>query len=1066
MTEFFLERRVFTYFFTVLLTVGGVLSFFSLGQLEDPIFTVKKALIITEYPGADPEEVELEVTDVIEKALQEITELDDTYSWSRAGRSIIKVEIKQQFWSDVLPQKWDLVRKKIKDNLYKLPPGTSVPDIIDDFNFVYGFVLAITGDGFSYRQLEDYADDIKKELEVVRGVARVDLWGVQPRVVYLDVPETQLSELGISPENVADTLQIQNRVVNAGWVDVVDRRMRFAPTGEFSDPEEIGDLVITAKREELMLSRGRPGSFSAAQAPIFGGEYRGEVGGTFTPSKGTQEATRIIRIRDIATVREDYQEPPPEIMRFNGKPALGIKIAGLDEFNIVDTGKALEARMREIVEDLPVGIELHKVAWQSRLVSEAVNGFMLSLAEAVAIVLVVLIVPSGVRMGLIIGSMLIFIILGTFVGMAITSTPLQRMSLGALIIAMGMMVDNSCFVADDMSVRIQRGQDRKKAGVEAGNKRALPLMGATIIATMAFFPIFASDVDAGEYCRTLFTVVGIALMFSWFISMTLTPAMCADLLPGPKEGADAADPFDTAFFRGLRRLIEGCIRRRWVTLGVLGGVLLSALANYPNVRQMFFPFATRDQLKIDVWAPEGTRIQDVAAIARPIEEKVMADPRVVSVATFVGNGPPRYYLPEDPENPNPTYAELVVNTLSYEEVNPLAVDIEPWLLENVPVLTRVRLYDVGPADTWKFEARLSGPAQADLRELRGVGEQIKEIVRRSPLSREVRSEMRNPVLKLVPIYHQEKGRWANITRQEVANATLRSYDGMQVGLYREDDDLLPIVLRNVQEERARVAGGGLFTLQVSPKFGTQTVPLAQVTDGVTAEWEDPIIHRWQRRRAMTVQASPRYGETFPSLYDDVIDEIEAIDMPPGYEIFWDGEWDSSFDAQESLLIGVPVTFVLMLLIIMLLYNSVRVLACILITIPFAAIGVIYGLWALDSPMGFVAILGILSLTGMMIKNMIVLTDAIKDSQEAGMHPFDACVQGAVSQARPIALAAGTTVLGVIPLFPDPFWNAMAASIMGGLSVGAALTIVLFPTLYATIHGIHPPEAEASGGEPS
>ncbi len=1059
MTAFFLERKVFTYFFTVLLFVGGVLSFFSLGQLEDPIFTVKKALIVTEYPGADPEEVELEVTDVIEKALTEITQLDNTYSWSRAGRSIIKVEIKQQFWSDVLPQVWDLVRKKIKDNAHKLPPGAGVPDIIDDFNFVYGFVLAVTGDGFSYRQLEDYADDIKKELEVVQGVARVDLWGVQPRVIYLDVPENQLAELGISPENIADTLQIQNRVVNAGWVDVVDRRLRFAPSGEFSDPEQIGELALNPRTPELVLSAGRPGSRSAAQAPVLGAQYRGAAGGTYAPSKGAQEATQIIRIRDLATVREGYQEPPPEIMRFNGKPALGIKIAGLDEFNVVDTGKALEARIQELLVDLPVGIELHKVAWQSRLVSEATNGFMISLAQAVAIVLVVLIIPTGVRMGMIIGSMLVFIILGTFVGMAIMDTPLQRMSLGALIIAMGMMVDNSCFVADDIGIRIGRGQDRKKAATEAGNKRALPLLGATFIAVMAFYPIFASNVDAGEYCRTLFTVVAIALTFSWFISMTLTPAMCVDLMPGPKPGEDPGDPFDTAFFRRLRSLIELCIRNRWVTIAVLGGLLASALISYPNVRQMFFPFATRDQLKVDIWAPEGSRIQDVAALAVPIEEKLMADPRVVSVSTFVGNGPPRYYLPEDPENPNPSYAEIVANTLSYEVVNPLAADIEPWLNENIPVMTRVRLYDVGPADTWKFEARLSGPAQADLRELRGIGNQIKEILRKSPLSREIRSEMRNPVQKLVPVYHQERGRWANITRQEVANATLRSYDGMQVGLYREEDDLIPILLRNVESERARVAGGGLVTLQVSPKFGTQTVPLAQVTDGVHTEWEDPIIHRWQRRRAMTIQASPKYGETFPSLYADVIDKIEAIDMPPGYEIFWDGEWDSSTDAQSSLLIGVPVTLVLMLLIIMLLYNSIRVLVCVLITIPFGAIGVIFGLWALDSPMGFVAILGILSLTGMMIKNMIVLTDAIKQNEDTDMHPFDACVQGAVSQARPIALAAGTTVLGVIPLFPDPFWNAMAASIMGGLSVGAVLTIVLFPTLYATLHGIYPPEQD-------
>ncbi|MDJ0867849.1 MAG: efflux RND transporter permease subunit [Myxococcota bacterium] len=1057
LTAFFTERRTFAYYLVGLLLIGGTLSFLSLGQLEDPVFTVKKALVVTDYPGADPREVELEVTDRIEKAIQEMVQLDSTYSWSRAGRSIIKVEIREEYWAERLPQIWDELRKKIRDATAAFPPGAGEPRVVDDFSFVYGFVLAITGEEFSYGQLEDYADDIKKELSLVPGVARVELWGVQQKVVYLDVEETQLAELGVTAENIAETLRIQNEVVDGGAVDVVDRRLRVAPTGEFSRPEEIGELAINPNAAELLLAPGRPGSFSAAQIPLLGPEYRGARGGTFDSEKAATEATQIIRIRDLAQVRPGYLEPPDWLMRHDGEPALAIQIAGLETENIVDTGAALDARIAQLLSELPHGIDLHKIAWQSDLVSQAVDGFMVSLVQAIAIVLVVLIVPSGLRMGFVIGAMLVLIIQGTFLGMSLLDIPLQRMSLGALIIALGMMVDNSCFVADDMAVRFRRGEDRSEAAAAAGNRRAWPLLGATIIAVMAFYPIFASPADAGEYCRTLFSVVAAALLFSWFVSMTLTPVLCVDLLPqtqGDGSGA-GTDPFDGPFFRRLRALVDASIRRRWVTLGVLGGLLVVALACAGNVRQMFFPDATRNQLMIDYWAPEGSRIQDVAAGLRPIEQKLTADPRVASVSSFVGAGPPRFYLPVDPETSNESYAQLIVNTHSYEEVAPLAAEIEPWLREKVPVLTRVRLYGVGPSDTWKFEARISGPAEAELATLRALGERVMAILRASPLAREIRTEMRNPVRKFVPAYDQERGRWAGVTRQDVANATRRAYDGIPVGLYREGDDFLPIVLRNVETERSRV-GGSFDSLQVVAQAATQTIPLGQVTTGVSTDWEDPIVHRWQRRRAITVQASPIAGETFPSLFADVIDEIEAIELPPGYEIFWDGELDSTVDAQRSLLPGVLPTAVLMVTIIMLLYNSFRILACILLTIPFAAIGIVFGLWGLDSPMGFVAILGILSLTGMMIKNMIVLTDAIRDGEAAGLHPFDACVQAAVSQARPILLAAGTTVLGVVPLLPDPFWNAMAAAIMAGLTVGGTLTIVLYPTLYAMLHGIRPP----------
>lgn len=1038
-TAFIVARKSVAYFFVFLLAVGGGLSFFQLGQLEDPDFTVKTGVVVTQYPGASPEQVELEVTDRIEQAIQEMPQLDELVSFSRAGVSIISVDIKSQYWSDELPQVWDEMRSKINDITHLLPPGVGAPNISDDFNFVYGFVLAITGDGYTYAELEQFADLIKKELSLVSGVSRVELWGVQDKVVYLDVAEAQLSTLGLTSEDIARTLQIQNQVVDAGSIEIRDRRLRVAPTGEFTSPEEIGELAITAGAADTT-------------ANLVGA-------GTGTGGSAAATSSALIRIRDVAEVRRGYLDPPQSLMRYQGRPALAIYAASAAGGNVVETGANMERRLDEIISDLPIGIELHKIAWQSDLVSESIDGFLINLLMAVGIVLVVLIVPSGVRMGLIIGSMLIFIILGTFAVMAILGIDLHRMSLGALIIAMGMMVDNSCFVSDNMVVRMQRGTDRVKAAIAAASGQAWPLLGATVIATMAFYAIFASEADAGEYCRTLFIVVATALSLSWLISMTLTPVMCIDLLPQPKGDGDA-DPYDKPFFRGLRRVTAMSIRHRWISMAIMGSVLVAALLSAGQVRQMFFPDSTRNQMMVDYWAPEGSRIEDVSEGLEPIEAWLMDDPRVTSVSSFIGEGPPRFYLPVDPESPNPAYAQIIVNTEDYRQIAELAGELEPWLKEQIPVLTRVRKYGVGPSDTWKFEVRISGPAEADLGLLRTLGERGKAILRQSPLAREIRTEMRQSVPRYVPVYNQERGRWSTVTRQDVADATKRAFDGIQVGLYREGDDVDPILLRNIDSERRNLADG-IETLQIRPLMSVTTIPLGGVTDALAIEWEDPIIHRWNRRRAVTVQANPIDGATFPDLYNDVIGDFERLeaDLPSGYDVIWDGEFSSTVEAQEALVPGVIPALVVIASIIVLLYNSIRVLLCILLVIPFAAIGVIFGLIALDSPMGFVAILGVLSLSGMMIKNMIVMTNAIKEGEVEGLHPFDACVQAAVSQARPILLAAGTTVLGVAPLLPDPFWNAMAAAIMAGLGLGAIFTIVLYPTFYATLHGIREPIAQ-------
>jgi multidrug efflux pump subunit AcrB len=521
-----LRNRAVTYFFAALLAIAGTASFFTLGQLEDPEFTVKTAVVMTRYPGASPEQVELEVTDRLEMAIQELRQIDYLESYSRAGLSVISVNIKSEYWSDRLPQVWDELRRKVRDVEHMLPPSVERPEISDDFGDVFGFQLAVTGEGFSDRELEHYAKGLRKELGLVEGVARVDLWGAQQQVIYVDVAQQQLSELGLTDASILRTLDQQNMVVDAGNLDAQGKRYRIAPSGEFTSPREIADVIIRPSMADELINLMGTASDSGAE-----------------PGRSSE----LIRIGDVATVRRGYLEPPMTLMRFNGEPAIGISITNTSGVNVVEVGRAIDRRLDEILPELPVGVEIHRVHWMSDVVDGAVKGFLVNFGQAVAIVLAVIAIGMGWRMGVIIGTALVGTILGSFILMAIFDIDLQRMSLGALVIALGMMVDNAIVVADGYIVRLQQGMDREQAAIEASSLPSVSLLGATVIAVMAFYPIFASVEDAGEYCRTLFTVVAISLVVSWFISMTITPVQCVDTLK-TVGGDGSEDPYHSGFY--------------------------------------------------------------------------------------------------------------------------------------------------------------------------------------------------------------------------------------------------------------------------------------------------------------------------------------------------------------------------------------------------------------------------------------------------------------------------------------------------------------------------------------
>jgi multidrug efflux pump subunit AcrB len=682
-----------------------------------------------------------------------------------------------------------------------------------------------------------------------------------------------------------------------------------------------------------------------------------------------------------------------------------------------------------------------------------VQAFVTNLLQAIVIVFVVVAVTMGLRVGLIIGiSGLVFPILGSFIVMSLMHIDLQRVSLGALIVAMGMMVDNAIVVVDGIVVRLSQGMERKRAAIESASQPAVALLGATVVACMAFYPIFASTYSTGEYAGSLFTVVAISLLLSWLFCQTVTPVLALRWLPSPKPGQEQTDVYQTPFFSRFRSLLRWAIRWRVAFLGGLVALLLISTFGFRFVPQLFFPDSSRRQIMIDYWAPEGTRIQQVSHDLEQIERLLNEQPTVASLSTFIGQGPPRFYLPVAPEDANPAYAQIVVNTHTLPDVDALIAMLPPWLEQNVPeAMVRVRKYAVGAFDDWKLEARFSGPANAHPDELRRLAEQGMSILRENPLAKEVRTDWRQRVRKLIPRYNQERGRWAGVTRENLAQATRRAFDGIPVGQYREQDDLIPILFRNVEEER-RVAAASLEAVQVVPDLSSSTVPVSQVIDGIDQQWEDPNIRRWDRRRAITVQCSP-HGVTTPTLWASVAADFEAIPLPPGYRMEWDGEHRSSSESQEALVPGIVPALVIMVLVLVVLFNAYRPPLIIFLVIPFVMIGITFGLLVTRVPFGFMALLGAMSLSGMMIKNAVVLLDQVNLNLAEQMSPMDAVVEAAVSRLRPVVNAAATTVLGMLPLLKDGFWVSMSVTIMFGLALGTILTMVVVPVLYALLYRI-------------
>ena len=1004
--KFSIERRVITLVLTLVMLGAGLLSYEGLSRLEDPEFTIKEALIITPYTGASAAEVEEEVTDRLEKAAQQMGQLKFIESKSDRGLSTITVTIKDKYQKEALQQVWDELRRKIGDVQNELPPGAGTSIVVDDYGDVYGIFVAVHGDGYSYAEIKDVVDLLRRELLLVEDVGKIDTFGERVEAVYVELNRDRMSQLGVSDDAIIAELRQKNVVTDAGRVKVGTEFITINPTGEVNTVKQFESILISSGGEEQ------------------------------------------IYLRDVANVRRGYLEPQDHLIRYDGKTAIGLGISTVAGGNVVKMGEALERRLQGLRGQLPVGIDAGIVSLQSEAVTLAISGFVISLLQAVAIVIVVLLFFMGLRSGLLIGFVLMVTIAGTFIFMAPMEIALERISLGALIIALGMLVDNAIVVVDGVLVRLERNVNAKQGSIEVVKQTAIPLLGATVIAILAFAAIGTSQDNTGEFCRSLFQVVMISLLLSWVTAVTLTPLLCVMFLKQQpvKQGETANDPYSGGIYSLYKKFLQAAIRMKYVTLALVVALFVTSLWGFGFVKQSFFPPSTRPQFMVDIWLPQGTHIDETVKVVAEVEQYILGLEGVTHVTSLVGKGGLRFLLTYSPEKLNSAYAQLVVDVESTELLDTLALEVEDYLNSNYEdMLGYTSKFQLGPGSTGKIQARLSGP---DRNVLRGLAEQTVAIFRADHDAKAIRTDWRQSVKMVRPVLAEMQANLNGITRPDIANTLLDGFQGRTVGVYREGDLLLPIILRAEERERSNIDSMG--DLQIwSPAAGAR-IPLRQVVSGFETVFEDEIIQRRNRKPTITVFADPDEGYA-TALYSRVAPQVEALELPPGYELEWGGEYEDSANAQAGLSAGLPVFFLSMVLITVMLFNSLKQPLIIWLTVPLAIIGVTAGLLLSGQPFGFMALLGILSLSGMLIKNAIVLIDEINYQVEVGTPLIAAIVDSGASRLRPVGMAASTTALGMIPLLFDAFFVSMAITIIAGLIFATLLTMIVVPVLYATFY---------------
>ncbi len=996
--------------FLIILVLGGIGSFSGLSKLEDPEIAVKAAVVITSYPGASAEEVDLEVTDVLGKAIQRLEHIDYIESSSMPGMSQITVYIKGQIHTKELPQIWDHLRRKVNDAKPSLPQGAGNPIVNDDFGDVYGIFMAVTSDGYSYQELEGHTDYLRSQLLLVDGVKRIEVIGKQVETVNITFSSDRFAQLGVNPLSIVRALNDQGSVVNAGSVVAGPERIRLNIGKKFQSINEIKDLNIPAND------------------------------------------SKSFRLGDITEITRGYLSPKRSGMKYNSLNALGLAVAMESGDNIIELGQRIDSNLDRLAQNLPVGIEVHKVYNQPTKVKSAINDFTINLVESVVIVVVILLFAMGLKAGLLIASSLVFTILGTFIVMDFMGMTLDKISLGAIVLAMGMLVDNAIVIVDGILSDLGKSKTRSTAFVASVKQNALPLIGATLVAILAFMPLAFNTTAAGEFLKPLFYVLAISLIISWILAITQVPFMAALFYKNAKIKNKSAEKLKDPYSGPVYKLFSNVIRyalwhKSFFTIGTVAVLILSFSA-FGLINKDFFPGSNYNQFMMEYRLPMGSDINQVENDLHEIEKELLKWDEVKKVVSVLGSSPVRYTLSRPMSSFNPSYGELIIDTEDYKAADELIRKIEANIPEKYPQAEiRCRKYS-SVGGEYKIQAVFSGP---DTDVLLHLADQAKAIMHKEPNAVFVNTNWGNETKTILPAYSHDRAQRINISRNDVASALSIAGDGMPVGVFHENNAQLPVVLK--LNSSLQNNPSSINTIPVWGNYSLTSVPLAQVIDSMVLGSEFYQIKRHNGERSIKVQCDPAQGLTAPAVLNQFQQKIEDISRPDGYKLEWHGEIKDSKMANKALLENLPLALLLMALIAIGLFNNFRQPVIVFLIVPMAFIGIILGFLFTRMNFGFIAIVGGLGLIGMMIKNSVVLMDQINIDIKSGKMPVVAIIRASISRVRPVGMASLTTILGMFPLLFDPIFQGMAVAIMFGLLFGTFITLLVVPVLYALFYRI-------------
>ncbi|EXZ23434.1 acrB/AcrD/AcrF family protein [Bacteroides fragilis str. S13 L11] len=1007
LAKYSLDNTKVIYFFLAVLLIGGVFSFGKLGKKEDAPFVIKSAVIMTRYPGAEPAEVERLITEPISREIQSMSGVYKIKSESMYGISKITFELLPSLPASSIPQKWDELRRKVLNIQPQLPSGSSVPTVSDDFGDVFGIYYGLTADdGFSYEEMRNWAERIKTQVVTADGVMKVALFGTQTEVVNISISVNKLAGMGIDPKQLAGLLQSQNQIINTGEITAGEQQLRVVANGMYTTVDDIRNQVITTRAGQVKLG-------------------------------------------DIAVIEKGYMDPPGTIMRVNGKRAIGIGVSTDPQRDVVLTGEMVDKKLAELLPLMPVGLNLESLYLENVIAKEANNGFIINLIESILIVIVIIMLVMGMRAGVLIGTSLVFSIGGTLLIMSFMGVGLNRTSLAGFIIAMGMLVDNAIVVTDNAQIAIARGVDRRKALIDGATGPQWGLLGATFIAICSFLPLYLAPSSVAEIVKPLFVVLAISLGLSWVLALTQTTVFGNFILKSKAKNA-GKDPYDKPFYHKFEKILSVLIRRKIVTLGSMIVLFVVSLVVMGMMPQNFFPSLDKPYFRADVFYPDGYGVNDVAREMKKVEAHLLKLPEVKKVSITFGSTPLRYYLASTSVGPKPNFANVLVELNDSKYTKEYEEKFDVYMKANFPnAITRTSLFKLSPAVDAAIEIGFIGP---NVDTLVALTNQALEIMHRNPDLINIRNSWGNKIPIWKPIYSPERAQPLGVSRQGMAQSIQIGTNGMTLGEFRQGDQVLPILLKgNSVADSFRIND-----LRTLPVFGNgpETTSLEQVVSEFDFRYRFSNVKDYNRQLVMMAQCDPRRGVNAIAAFNQIWSQVQKeIKIPEGYTLKYFGEQESQVESNEALAKNLPLTFFLMFTPLLLLFKTYRKPTVILLMLPLIFIGIVLGLLLLGKSFDFFAILGLLGLIGMNIKNAIVLVDQIDIENQSGLDPRKAVIKATISRIVPVAMASGTTILGMLPLLFDAMFGGMAATIMGGLLVASALTLFVLPVAYCAIHRI-------------